>query len=135
MAKNPQNVSFKSLEDFFDFLPDEELKMVIYLRKIVLDCLPNCTEKLSYNVPFYKINKTICFIWPASVAWGKTVSHTGVRFGFNQGYRLRDELNFLDKGSRKQVYWKDFKSIGEIDEALLKTFLFEAADLDSRRVG
>src|SRR5688572_29322152 len=111
----PQNFSFNSMEEFFDFLPEDELKMTLLLRKIVFDCLPNCIEKISYNVPFYKINKNVCFIWPSSILWGKTISFTGVRFGFNQGYKLRDELNYLDKGTRKQVFWKDFKSISEYD--------------------
>jgi len=132
MAKNPQNVSFNNIEEFFDFLPENELKMTLFLRKIVLDCLPNSIEKLSYNVPFYKGRKNICFIWPSSVLWGKTISFSGVRFGFNQGYLLRDELNFLERGTRKQVFWKDFKTIKEIDADILKTYLFEALEIDRR---
>jgi hypothetical protein len=131
MAKKMQQVSFRSIEEFFDFLPGKERTITEMLRKIVLDCLPNCTEKLSYNVPYYKIRKNICFIWPASVTWGSKVTYEGVRFGFTQGYLLRDETNFLDKGGRKQVYWKDFKSIRDIDIDLLRTMLFEAAEIDS----
>ena len=131
MANSHQNVKFRSVEEFLEFLPPDELKMVQLLRKVVLDCLPNCTEKLSYNVPFYKINKGICFIWPASVLWGKSISFTGVRFGFNQGYLMRDEINFLEKGNRKQVFWKDFKSIKDIDVDLLKAYIFEAAEIDA----
>ena len=131
MANSHQNVKFRSVEEFLEFLPPDELKMVQLLRKVVLDCLPNCTEKLSYNVPFYKINKGICFIWPASVLWGKSISFTGVRFEFNQEYLMRDEINFLEKGNRKQVFWKDFKSIKDIDVDLLKTYIFEAAEIDA----
>ena len=132
MADNPQNVSFSSMEELFEFLPEDELKMTQFLRKIVLDCLPLCIEKLSYNVPCYKIKRNICFIWPSSVLWGKTISFQGVRFGFNQGYLLRDEINYLDKGKRKQVFWKDFKTINEIDVDILKAYLFEAAEVDRR---
>ena len=120
------------MEEFLEFLPDDELKMVQILRSVVLDCLPNCTEKLSYNVPFYKINKGICFIWPSSILWGKTISFKGVRFGFNQGYKMRDEINFLDQGTRKQVFWKDYESIKEIDVDLLKAYIFEAAEIDAK---
>jgi|SRR5688572_33087425 len=132
MANSHQNVNFSSIEEFLEFLPADELKMVQLLRKLVLDCLPNCTEKISYNVPYYKGHKNICFIWPASVLWGKTISFSGVRFGFNQGYLMRDELNFLDKGTRKQVFWKDFKSIKEIDVDLLRAYLFEADEIDKQ---
>ena len=128
-----QNVKFKSIDEFLVYLPDDELKMVKLLRKTVNDCLPNASEKLSYNVPFYKIHKTICFIWPASVLWGKTISFKGVRFGFQNGNLLSDEINYLDKGTRKQVYWKDFSNIKEINIDLLKSYIFEAAIIDQDR--
>ena len=59
-----QDVSFKTVEDFLAYLPEDELKIVELLRKIILSCLPDVVEKLSYNVPFYKRHSTICFIWP-----------------------------------------------------------------------
>lgn len=130
MANKLQPVSFRNIDEFFDFLPEDELKMVQIFRKLVLDCLPASTEKLSYNVPFYRINKNVCFIWPSSVLWGKTISFKGVRFGFNSGFLLRDEINYLDKGTRKQVYWKDFTSINQEDLDILRTYLFEAAEID-----
>ena len=122
------------MEEFLEFLPADQLKMVQLLRKLVLDCLPNCAEKLSYNVPYYKGHRNICFIWPSSVLWGKTISFTGVRFGFNQGFLMRDEINYLDKGTRKQVFWKDFASIKEIDVDILKAYLFEADEIDKQFV-
>jgi hypothetical protein len=128
-----QEVNFKTIDEFLDYLPEDELKMVKLLRKIVLDCVPNCIEKLSYNVPFYKVHKTICFIWPSAVKWGKYQSFTGVRFGFQNGNLLSDELNFLDKGTRKQIYWKVFSSAKEIDPDLLKSYIFEAAIIDHER--
>lgn len=131
MAKKMQQVSFSTVEEFLDFLPEHERTLTELLRKIVFGCLPICTEKLSYNVPFYKIRKNICFIWPASVTWGSKATYEGVRFGFTQGYLLRDETSFLEKGERKQVYWKDFTSIRETDIDMLRAMLFEAAEIDS----
>ena len=128
-----QNVNFKTVDDLLDYLPEDELKMVKLLRKLVLDCLPNAQEKLSYNVPFYKIHKTVCFIWPSSILWGKTISFKGVRFGFQNGNLLEDEINYLDKGTRKQVYWKDFARLTEINTDLLKAYIFEAALIDQER--
>lgn len=126
-----QQVSFSSVEEFLDFLPDDELRIVERLRALIFSCIPDITEKLSYNVPFYKRHKGICFIWPASVLWGNTKSYIGVRLGFNSGYLMRDELNYLDAGDRKQVYYKDFKDIHEIEQDVLKAFLFEALEIDS----
>jgi hypothetical protein len=125
-----QNVKFKTVQEFLDYLPENELKVVNRLRKIVFDCLPDVTEKLSYNVPFYKVHKTICFIWPASVKWGKQQTYEGVRFGFANGNLMSDSENYLEKGSRKQVYWRTFSSVKEINEDILKTYIFEAAIID-----
>ncbi|MBA3662996.1 MAG: DUF1801 domain-containing protein [Bacteroidetes bacterium] len=128
-----QSVSFKTVEEFLEYLPEDELKIVKVLRKLVLDSLPGVTEKLSYNVPFYKVHRGICFIWPSSVKWGKGHSWTGVRFGFQQGNLLSDEINYLDKGERKQVFWKNFSSVKDIDADLLKSYIFEAAIIDQEK--
>lgn len=125
-----QNVSFNNVEEFLQFLPEDELKVVTLLRKLVLHCIPECIEKLSYNVPFYKKHSTVCFIWPSSVTWGDNMKQRGVRFGFSNGYLLTDEIGYLDKGSRKQVYWRDFFSVKEINVNLLKAYIFEAAVID-----
>jgi hypothetical protein len=127
-----QDVSFRSVEEFLDYLPEDELKIVERLRKIIFDCVPGVTEKLSYNVPFFKMNKGMFFIWPSAVLWGKTKTYDGVRFGFQQGFLLTDEKNYLDKGDRKQVYYKDFLSIKDIDTELLSTYIFEALLVDGR---
>ncbi len=126
-----QNVNFKNIEEFFEFIPKKELEIVNYLRKIIFDCMPNCKESLSYNVPYYSINKKICFIWPSSITWGN-VKAEGVRLGFTQGYLLRDEIGYLDKENRKQIWTKDFMSIKEIEVDIIKTFLFEATEIDKK---
>lgn len=127
-----QNVSFKSVDEFLDFLPEEELKIVTVLRALVYDCLPNCKEKISFNVPFYFLHKSVCFIWPASVTWGNKETYKGVRVGFAKGYLMTDEYNYLEKGTRKQIYWRDIQRLEEYDIELLKAYLFEAAMLDEQ---
>lgn len=126
-----QNVNFKSIDEFLEFLPEDELKIVEIFRDIVFNNIPDVVEKLAFNVPFYKRNSNICFIWPASVLWGKKKTYDGVRFGFSNGYLLNDPDGFLDKGNRKNVYWKDFKSINEIDISFIKSLLFDAIIIDS----
>jgi hypothetical protein len=127
-----QKVNFNSVEEFLDFLPEQELKITEKLRKIIFDCLPQCTEKLSYNVPYYKIHKNVCFIWPASVLWGKQKTYEGMRFGFTFGYLLQDEIGFLDKGNRKQVYYKDYTNITAIEPDILKAYIYESALIDEQ---
>ncbi len=127
-----QNVRFRSVDEFLDYLPENELKVVEKLRRVVLDCVPGIREKLSYNVPYYEMNKGMFFIWPASVLWGQKQTYEGVRFGFQQGYLLTDETGFLEKGTRTQVFWHTFKTAGEIDIALLRTYIFEAVVIDEQ---
>ena len=127
-----QDVSFRNVDEFLEFLTEDEIKTVNLLRKIIFDCVPNINEKLSYNVPFFKKNKGMFFIWPASVLWGKKKSYSGVRFGFQQGYLLRDDLNILIKGNRKQVYYLDFLNSNDINIAVLKTYIFDAVLVDEQ---
>jgi uncharacterized protein YdhG (YjbR/CyaY superfamily) len=132
MAKNKfQTVDFHDVQDFLDYLPADERRIVDKLRKIVMDCMPHCKEKLAYNVPFYYVHSRICFIWPASVAWGN-VKNKGVQFGFCKGYLMTDDLNYLDKGNRKEMYFKSFYSVKEIDTELLKNYIFEAMFVDEQ---
>jgi hypothetical protein len=127
-----QNVSFKNVDEFLEYLPDKELKITELLRRIVFDCIPMAVEYLSFNVPYYKVSKTICFIWPASILWGNKKTYDGVRFGLTNGYLIPDPINYLDKGNRKQVYWRDFSDIKEIDVDLLKSYIFEALIIDGK---
>ncbi len=124
-----QNLNFSSLGDFLDYLPESELEIVEELRALVYECIPDCKEKLSYNVPFFSRNKTICFIWPGSVPWGSIKE--GVLIGFSRGNMLSDYAGYLEKGSRKSVYTKTFLSVDEIDHQLIKDYLFEALEIDS----
>jgi hypothetical protein len=124
-----QDISFRDVEEFLEYLQADELRIVEKLRDLIFQAIPDCHEKLSYNVPFYKRHANICFIWPASVPWGN-MSQEGVRLGFTKGYLLEDEINYLEKGGRREVYCKDFTGADEIDDDLLLTYLSRAADTD-----
>ncbi len=126
-----QKVNFKSVDEFLEFLPENELHIVKYLREIVFDCIPMCSEKLSYNVPYYSRNSRICFIWPPSIPWGNT-NMNGIQFGFCNGYLLDDEIKYLEKGTRKQVFWKEFSNIKEIDIYLLKSYIYDSVIIDEQ---
>jgi len=125
-----KGIKFNRVEDFLDFLPDRELEMVELFRELIFESLPDCREKLAYNVPFYYRKRRICFLWPGSVPWGKTQFH-GVQLGFCQGYLMCDNANYLDRGSRRQVYTKTFNSTAEIDRDLISSYLFDALEVDN----
>lgn len=110
-------------------MPDHQLEIVEQLRELVISTLPDAKEKLSFNVPFYRRHKAVCFIWPGAVSWGSK-TWEGVEFGFNYGNLLADEAGYLDRGTRKQVFSKRFFSAIEINEPLLRSYLLEAAEVD-----
>jgi hypothetical protein len=125
-------IKFQSVEEFWDYLPEDEKLLVLILRELILECIPDGCEKLSYNVPYYFRNKRVVFIWPASVPGGK-VPPKGVTLGFCQGHLLKDEDGYLEKGKRKQVYTKTFFRPEEIDFDLLRAYLDEAVAVDSNQ--
>lgn len=112
-----QPIKFKSVGEFFDFLPPDELIIVEQLRDIIFEELPDCKEKLAYNVLFYYRHSRICFVWPAAVPWGGIES--GVALGFCKGHLLSDEINYLDKQDRKEIRSKTFTSVEQINRDLL----------------
>lgn len=123
-----QDVDFRNVEDLISFLPDDEAKIAVRLREIILECIPDAKEKLSYNVPFYSRYTRICYIWPGSVPWG-CKTKKGVDIGFCRGNLLSD-ASYLDKGNRKQVFTKTFYSTKEIDVEVLRQLLYEAVVVD-----
>lgn len=127
--KQAQNVAFNSMGELLNFLPEDQLEIVDALRELVFTTVDGIEERLSFNVPFYKLRKGICYIWPGAVSWGNK-TWDGVEFGFNYGYLLADEVNYLDRGKRKQVYNKRYYSPKEINRELLSAYLLEAAELD-----
>lgn len=128
-GKKMQEVSFRSIEEFLDHLPQQQLEIVELLRSLVYECIPHVNEKLSYNVPFFSGKRTICYIWPGDISWGN-MKFEGVQFGFAKGFLLSDEIGYLEAGQRKYVRLKTFKSLKDIDIDLIKSFLFEASEID-----
>ena len=119
----------KSLLQLFEMLPEEERIIVDVLRQIILENLPAyCKEKISYNVPFFYGNRGICIVWPATIPRGGIKE--GVLLGFWYGNRLNDEDNYLTHGTNKQVFYKIYRSPGEIDEAAIVKLLREAVRTD-----
>lgn len=114
MNRFQPGIKFKTVDDFLEYLPDDELEVVVALRDLIFTCLPEVEEKLAYNVPFYYGSQRMFFIWPASIPWGKVKS--GIRFGFT-----RDELpdQFIDPSTGP-------------DLELVRGLIFEAAHLDGR---
>ncbi|MBK7965859.1 MAG: DUF1801 domain-containing protein [Bacteroidetes bacterium] len=83
---------------------------------------------MSYNVPYFYGNKGICIVWPAAVPRGGIKS--GVLLGFWYGCKLKDVDQYLTRGTNKQIFYKVFQSVEEINEKAIRKLLKEAIFLD-----
>ena len=120
-----------SLVQLYEMLPEDQRMMVDVLRQIVKANLPShYKEKISYNVPFFYGRKSICIIWPAAVPRGGIKE--GVLFGFWYGNRLKDSDHYLTHGTNKQIFYKIYHDVEEINERALKKLLKEAVELDKK---
>ncbi len=119
----------RTLLQLFETLTEDERIIVDVLRQIILENIPAyCKEKISYGVPFFYGNRSICLVWPASVPRGGIKE--GVLFAFWYGNRLNDEDNYLTHGTNKQIFYKIYRSPDDIDQEAIVKLLQEAVRLD-----
>ena len=122
-------MKIESYIDLFAILPLEERIIVDVLREIIRESLPpNCSEKISYNVPFFYGNRGICIIWPSTIPRGGIKK--GVLLGFWYGNRLNDIDNFLTHGTNKQIFYKIYMTPEQIDDKPIRKLLAEALRVD-----
>ena len=119
-----------SVDELFDSLPGDERLTAVILRDLVREVLPHAREKLSWGAPFYYGRRSICYIWPASIPWGKL--DEGVALGFTKAY-LMDHGGFLNVGERKQLGRHVFMTPEEIDVETVVKLLREAGEIDAAR--
>jgi hypothetical protein len=127
------------IDEMIAALPRDEQVLVKKLRALVIECIPQATEKAYKDMvmPFYTRNRLICFISPPSAVWEpnanlKKQKTKGVALGFNQGKLMANEDGVLMSEGRKQVYMMYFKKLDEIDENQVRALLFEAAMIDEQ---
>ena len=118
-----------------DFLPDDERALTEQLRELIISEAPDLKERLSFNVPFYKGRRDVCFIWPASVLWGRKKTYEGVRFGLSYGSLVPGCEPYLQRGYRKQVCWRDLQRLTSTDERMIRNVLRAGLAVDLERTG
>ncbi|MEP2671614.1 MAG: DUF1801 domain-containing protein [Cyclobacteriaceae bacterium] len=131
-------IDSRSFDEILLGLPRAEQILVKRLRTLILECIPKATEHVydDADFPFYRHNKLICYICPASMVWKKSSPETpnkkGTALGFNQGYLMSNEEGTLLAEGRKHVYVMYFKSLKDLDEQHVRARLFEAAMIDDQ---
>ena len=127
MAKGQMKI--RSLVELIELLPRDEAVLLDILREITIETLNGYgKEKLSYNVPFFYGNKSICLIFPASIPHSGIKN--GVLFGFWYGKWLEDKNNYLEHGTNKQIYYKIYQHVDHIDVPVLTELIRQAVELD-----
>lgn len=124
-----QKQQFDNIDQFLDFLPEEEYELTCYLMDLIQTVLPDVRMKLSYNVPYFYGKTRICFVWPASIGWSGFKGN-GVKLGFCQGSQILNSEGYLEDKDLKQIRSKIYQSIYEVPEELIKDFLFEAWEIN-----
>ena len=123
------NHKIKSILQLYDAIPEHERIIVDVLRAIVAEQLPAyCKEKISYQVPFFYGRKGICIIWPSAIPRGGIKK--GVLLGFWYGNKLADADNYLTHGTNKQIFYKIYSDVEEINVKAVVKLLKEAVNLD-----
>jgi hypothetical protein len=123
-------MKIKSILHLYETIPEHERIITDVLREIIKEHLPtNGKEKISYNIPFFYGNKGICIIWPSAIPRGGIKK--GVLLGFWYGNRLADADNYLTHGTNKQIFYKIFNSVDEINFKAIVKLLKEAVKLDA----
>lgn len=120
----------RNIDELFDQLPEEERVIAAILRTLVKENLPDVREKLSWGAPFYHGKRSICFIWPASIPWGKL--QEGVALGFARADVL-EHNGFLGIDNRKQIGRHVFLRAEEIDVEVVSDLLQQALAFDQLR--
>ncbi|HUZ58434.1 MAG TPA: DUF1801 domain-containing protein [Hanamia sp.] len=129
--KSKTSIRITSLLQLYELLPENERLITDVLRQIISETLPaTCKEKISYNVPFFYGNKGICIVWPSTIPRGGIKK--GVLLGFWHGNKLIDTDNYLTRGTNKQIFYKIFYSLDDINELAIVKLLKEAVELDKR---
>ncbi len=122
-------MKIRSVLELYELLPENERLIVDILREVIKEQLPShCKEKISYNVPFFYGNKSICLVWPSSVPRGGIKK--GVMLAFWYGNRLADTDQYLTHGTNKQIFYKIYHSVDEINIKAINKLLKEAVQLD-----
>jgi hypothetical protein len=104
-------------------LADWRGKLLVRLRKLILDAAPDVTEEWKWNTAVWTSNGMMC-------AAGAFKDH--VKLNFFKGASLKDPKRLFNAGlDAKATRAIDFTEGGKIDESALKALIHEAVAYNS----
>ena len=105
---------------------EDKKNILLFLRQIILETIPEIQEKFKYSIPFYYLNgKPFCYF-----NIPKSKKETYVDLCFIKGFELSNQQNILFAGNnRTMVKSIPYFYLHEINIDLLKEVLLEAKTL------
>lgn len=101
-------------------LPDSEREVADILRKIILELIPEVTEKFSFKLPFYHYHGMFCYI-------NYIKKGGGMELAFCRGKDLLLIFPELDLKNRTMIAGITFRSKKDVDGLFVSTLIAEAA--------
>ncbi|MDO5970917.1 DUF1801 domain-containing protein [Flavivirga aquimarina] len=117
----------KPVDEYFINQKEPYQSIMLYIRSVILNTLPEVEEKYSYRIPFYNIGKKPMVY--LNILKGKDY----VDVAFVQGILLEKQFPVLkNDNKRKQVRSIKLKRIEDLDHENFVALLYEAANLLSK---
>ena len=117
----------KPVDEYFISQKEPYQSIMLYVRSVILNTLPEVEERYSYKIPFYNIDKKPMIY--LNVLKGKDY----VDVAFVQGVLLENDFPVLkNSNKRKQVRSIQLKTIEDLDHQNFLQLLHKASDLLSK---
>lgn len=114
----------KPVDDYFFNQKESFQSIMLYLRSVILNTLPEMEERYSFKLPFYHLNKKPMLY--LNVLKGTNY----VDVAFVQGILLEKQFPVLKNyNNRKQVRSIQVKSLEDFDHENFEALLTEAAHI------
>lgn len=117
----------KPVEQYFLAQKEPYQSIMLYVRSVILNTLPEIEERYSYKIPFYNIGKKPLLY--LNILKGTNY----VDVAFVQGMLLEEKFPLLkNDNKRKQVRSIQLKTLEDLDHSNFVALLHEASNLLSK---
>ncbi|WP_242202400.1 DUF1801 domain-containing protein [Aestuariivivens insulae] len=111
------------MDNYFFNQKEPYQSIMLYVRSVILNTLPDVVERYSYKIPFYNIGKKPMLY--LNILKGRDY----VDVAFVQGILLEKDFPILkDDNKRKQVRSIQLRSIEDLDHELFQELLIAATE-------
>lgn len=118
----------KDVDLYLKQKPKQIRDLMIVVRTIIWQTIPDVEESIKFTVPFYTRKGLLCYLSPLK-------KNDGIYIGFTKGYLMSDENGIFTGKELKQIRHLEFRKTSEIKKKLLKEYLQEAMLLNEVKRG